>query len=233
MNPSTRPTGASPGAKREALTKSAAASADAASVDVASVAAASADAADADVAPADGTSRIVAVHRDSRHAFSKWPEPVITLIAGHGVQGDAHYGTTVQHRSHVAVNPAQPNLRQVHLLHAEMLDTLRAQGFRVDPGTLGENITTRDLDILALPERTRLHLGRHAVIEITGLRNPCKQLDRFRYGLTRAMLDKDASGGLVRKAGVMAIVITGGNVCEDDVIKVVLPAGPHKALAPV
>ncbi len=180
-----------------------------------------------------GRARIVAVHRDSRHAFSKWPEPVITLIAGHGVQGDAHYGTTVQHRSRVAVDPAQPNLRQVHLLHAEIIDDLRARGFRVDPGTLGENITTRDLDILALPRGTRLRLGRHAVIEITGLRNPCKQLDRFQHGLTQAMLDKDADGGLVRKAGVMGIVVTGGDVRENDIIKVVLPAGPHQALAPV
>lgn len=183
--------------------------------------------------PVRHPARIVAVHRDGRHAFSKWPEPVITLVAGHGVQGDAHYGTTVQHRSRVAVNPAQPNLRQVHLLHAEMIDALRAEGFRVDPGTLGENITTRGLDILALPQGTRLRLGRQAVIEITGLRNPCRQLDRFQQGLTQALLDKDADGALVRKAGVMAIVVKGGDVHEDDSIKVTLPSGAHKPLMPV
>jgi len=181
----------------------------------------------------DVVPHIVAVHRDDRHAFTKWPEPAIMLVAGHGVQGDAHYGTTVQHRSRVAADPSQPNLRQVHLLHAEILDGLRRQGFRVDPGTLGENITTRGLDLLGLPRGTRLHLGPRAVIEITGLRNPCRQLDRYQHGLTQAMLDKDECGRLVRKAGVMAIVLTGGKVREDDVIKVALPTGPHQALAPV
>ncbi|MFA4913757.1 MAG: MOSC domain-containing protein [Burkholderiaceae bacterium] len=177
--------------------------------------------------------RVVAVHRNSRHALSKWPEPAIGLVVGHGVAGDAHYGTTVQHRSRVAVNASQPNLRQVHVLHAELLDALRAQGFKVDPGTLGENVTTRGIDLLALPRGARLRLGKHAVIEITGLRNPCKQLDRFQPGLTQAVLDQDESGRLIRKSGVMAIVVKAGEVLEDDLIKVTLPKGVPQALEPV
>jgi len=187
----------------------------------------------ANAPPAADVPRVVAVHRNARHALSKWPEPAITLVVGHGVQGDAHYGTTVQHRSRVAVNPSQPNLRQVHVLHAELLDALRAQGFKVDPGTLGENITTRGIDLLALPRGARLRLGKQAVIEITGLRNPCKQLDRFQPGLTQAVLDHDEAGRLVRKSGVMAIVIKAGEVLEADQIKITLPKGTHHALEPV
>ena len=177
--------------------------------------------------------RIASVNLDSRHQFTKWPAPAITLIAGVGVEGDAHAGVTVQHRSRVAVDPSQPNLRQVHLLHAELIEELREGGFRVDPGTLGENITTQGLDILDLPTGTRLTLGRTAVIEITGLRNPCRQLDKHQQGLTAAVLDRTESGALIRRCGVMAIVIKGGTVNEGDAIKVKLPPEPHRPLVPV
>ena len=180
-----------------------------------------------------GAPRVVAVHRDARHAFTKWPEPTITLVAGHGVLGDAHYGTTVQHRSRVAVDPAQPNLRQVHLIHAELHDELRRRGFDVAAGAMGENVTTRGVDLLALPTGTKLHLGPEAVVEVTGLRNPCSQLNGVCDGLMAATLDKDADGNLIRKAGIMGIVLQGGDVHADDAIVVKLPAEPHRALQPV
>lgn len=182
---------------------------------------------------APGPARVLAVHRNARHALHKCPEAAIDLVAGHGVQGDAHFGTTVQHRSRVAANPHTPNLRQVHLLHSELLDALRAKGFRLDAGMLGENITTEGVDLLGLPRGTRLQLGRQAVIEITGLRNPCRQLDHFQPGLMQAVLDRDAAGHLIRKAGVMAIVIKSGRVHEQDRIKIRRPSGTPQALEPV
>ncbi|MBL8708445.1 MAG: MOSC domain-containing protein [Rhodospirillaceae bacterium] len=142
-------------------------------------------------------------------------------------------GETVQHRSRVAKDPSQPNLRQVHLIHAELFDELGAKGFTVQPGEMGENITTRGLDLLSLPDATRLRLGAEAVVELTGLRNPCVQIDRFQKGLMQATLDRDPAGNLVRKAGVMAVVVTGGDVRPGDAIVVILPEGPHRALAPV
>ncbi|HYE00029.1 MAG TPA: MOSC domain-containing protein, partial [Alphaproteobacteria bacterium] len=150
--------------------------------------------------------RILAVCRSPVHGFSKPSEPCIRLLAGLGVEGDAHAGETVKHRSRVARDPTQPNLRQVHLIHGELLEELRAQGFRVEPGTMGENVTTAGLDLLALPVGTRLRLGAEAAVEVTGLRNPCIQLDRYQQGLTAAVLDRDAAGGLIRKAGIMAVV---------------------------
>jgi MOSC domain-containing protein YiiM len=176
---------------------------------------------------------VLAVSRHATHAFSKSTQPTIRLLAGLGVEGDAHLGATVQHRSRVARDPSQPNLRQVHLIHAELLDELRDRGFDVAPGQLGENITTRGLDLLALPRGTRLHVGNSALIEITGLRNPCAQLDGFAPGLTAAVLDRDAEGNLIRKAGVMAIVLVDGEVRPGDPIRVELPSGPHVALKPV
>ncbi len=157
----------------------------------------------------------------------------ITLLAGLGVEGDAHCGITVKHRSRVAKDPAQPNLRQVHLIHAALFDELAAKGFIVAPGQLGENITTAGIDLLALPVDTELHLGATAVIRLTGLRNPCHQLDKFKRGLTAAVLDKTPDGQLVRKAGVMSIVVAGGVVCAGDTIAIHLPAQPHLALVPV
>lgn len=179
------------------------------------------------------TGIVVAVHRSSSHSFSKFAEDAVTLVPGLGVQGDAHSGITVQHRSRVARDASQPNLRQVHLLHAELFDELMEGGFAVWPGELGENITTRGIDLLGLPTGTRLHLGDSAVIEVTGLRNPCSQLDKFQRGLTAAVLDRDAAGNLVRKAGVMAVVLEAGTVRPGDAIRVVVPQGVAKALEPV
>jgi MOSC domain-containing protein YiiM len=179
------------------------------------------------------TAHVVAVRRDAAHRFSKLPVEAITLQAGFGVVGDAHYGVTVQHRSRVARGPSAPNLRQVHLVGAELLDELVAQGFRVAPGVIGENVTTRDVDLLALPTGTRLELGDAAALEITGLRNPCVQLDNNQDGLMRAVLDRDPAGALIRRAGVMAIVLRDGVVRAGDPIAVHLPAGPHRPLGPV
>jgi MOSC domain len=175
---------------------------------------------------------VVAVSRNPTHSFSKANELGILLVAGRGVDGDAHAGETVKHRSRVARDPRQPNLRQVHLIHNELFQELSAKGCAVAPGQLGENITTQGLDMLALPTGTRLRLG-DAVVQITGLRNPCTQLDRFAPGLMQAVLGRDANGQLVRKAGVMAIVIAGGMVCPGDRIGIELPARPHVALEPV
>ncbi len=174
---------------------------------------------------------VLAVHRSSSHSFSKFAEETITLVQGLGVQGDAHAGATVQHRSRVARDASQPNLRQVHLLQAELFDELIAAGHTVWPGDLGENITTRGLDLLALPAGTRLLLGQAgAVVELTGLRDPCSQMDRFDKGLMAATLCRDAQGNLIRKAGVMAVVREGGSVAPGDAIAVQLPHGPAVSL---
>jgi MOSC domain-containing protein YiiM len=178
-------------------------------------------------------SLVTAVSRSAAHTFSKANRESIRLVAGLGVEGDAHLGETVKHRSRVAADPAQPNLRQVHLLHAELHDELRAAGFDVGPGQLGENVTTRGVDLLALPAGARLRLGDGAVVELTGLRNPCVQLDRFRPGLKAATLARDDRGRLVRKAGVMAVVLAGGEVRPGDPVRVELPPAPRRPLAVV
>jgi MOSC domain-containing protein YiiM len=176
---------------------------------------------------------VAAVSLRSGHHFSKTPSLGIRLLAGLGVAGDGHMGETVKHRSRVRKDPTQPNLRQVHLMHAELFDELRTRGYVVKPGDLGENITTSGIDLLALPTGTRLHLGASAVVEITGLRNPCIQLDTFQKGLMAATLDKDADGNLIRKAGIMSIVISQGDVRPGDAIRVELPDMPHRPLLPV
>jgi MOSC domain-containing protein YiiM len=176
---------------------------------------------------------VAAVSSDAVHAFSKPGRDAIRLLQGLGVAGDAHCGRNVQHRSRVARDPSQPNLRQVHLLHAELHAALRAEGFDVVAGDMGENVTTSGLDLLALPAGTLLHLGATAVVEVTGLRNPCLQLNRFRPGLMAATLGRDAAGRLIRKAGIMAIVLADGTVRPGDAIRVVLPALPHRPLQPV
>lgn len=173
---------------------------------------------------------VTAVSRGAGHTFSKANVPSILLIAGHGVEGDAHAGATVKHRSRVAVDPTQPNLRQVHLIHAELHEELNAAGFEVAAGQMGENITTRGVDLLGLPTGARLLIGASAVIAVTGLRNPCAQLDAFRPGLLAAVLDRAPDGSLVRKAGVMGIVLIGGEVRPGDAIGVELPAGPPRPL---
>ncbi|MHB1009792.1 MAG: MOSC domain-containing protein [Propionibacteriaceae bacterium] len=174
--------------------------------------------------------RVFAVSRDSGHRFSKPQAMEILLLAGLGVQGDAHAGTTVQHRSRAAADPTQRNLRQVHLIHAELFAELAEQGFDVQPGQLGENITTRNLDLLALPQGTVLSIGPEAVVEVTGLRNPCAQINAFQPGLLKAVLGRDSSGDVVRKTGIMGIVVTGGRVMPGDGIVVHLPAEPRHAL---
>jgi MOSC domain-containing protein YiiM len=177
--------------------------------------------------------KVVAVHSSASHSFSKYAEEAIELVVGLGVRGDAHAGTTVKHRSRVARDPSQPNLRQVHLIHAELFDELMAADHAVFPGDLGENITTRGIDLLALPAGTRLRIGARAVVEITGLRNPCAQIDQFQRGLMAAVLDRDAQGELVRKAGVMGVVVEGGDVKAGDAIEALLPPLPHQRLVPV
>ena len=176
---------------------------------------------------------VVSVSSRIGHHFSKTPSLSIRLLKGLGVAGDAHMGETVKHRSRVRKDPTQPNLRQVHLMHAELFDELRLKEFVVQPGDLGENITTFGIDLLALPTGTRLHLGDRAVVEITGLRNPCIQIDHFQKGLMAATLDRDADGNLIRKAGIMSIVIADGDVRPGDVIRVELPDMPHRPLQPV
>jgi MOSC domain-containing protein YiiM len=172
----------------------------------------------------------MAVHRSAEHRFSKDAQPVVRLLAGLGVEGDAHCGATVRHRSRVAQDPSQPNLRQVHLIAAELFDELRVEGYEVRPGDLGENITTAGLDLLALPTGTRLVIGADAVVEVTGLRNPCGQIDGFRRGLRAKVLERGPDGHLVRKAGVMGIVLAGGVVTDGDAVAVELPDGPHVPL---
>jgi MOSC domain-containing protein YiiM len=176
---------------------------------------------------------IQALASDGTHRFSKQPAENLTLIAGMGVAGDAHAGVTVKHRSRVARDPSKPNLRQLHLLHAEIFEELAPHGFTLKPGDIGENVTTRGIDLLCLGTGTRLCLGTEAIVEITGLRNPCAQLDHFQPGLMAAMLGRDEAGGLVRKSGVMAIVLQGGVLRAGDPIIILPPAGPHRALQPV
>lgn len=164
-------------------------------------------------------SSVVAVSRSAVHGFSKQPAPQVELVAGLGVVGDAHAGATVQHLSRVRRDPTQPNLRQVHLLHAELLDRLGLQ-----PGELGENVTTRGVDLLGLSEGTRLRLGPEAVVQVTGLRNPCVQIERHREGLLAQVLGRDDAGEVVRQAGVMAVVLVGGAVRPGEPVTVEPPA---------
>lgn len=176
------------------------------------------------------TGTVICVATHVSHAFSKTALQEIRLLKGLGVEGDAHCGTTVKHRSRVAANPNQPNLRQVHLFAGEMLDELAGRGFSVQPADLGENITTRGIDLVNLPLGTRLQIGAQAQIEITGLRNPCKQIDAFQTGLMQAVLGRDNEGKLILRAGVMAIVLEDGTVKIGDDISVILPPLPHRKL---
>jgi MOSC domain-containing protein YiiM len=169
---------------------------------------------------------IIATSSSPEYTFHKTNQPSIELIEGIGVKGDAHSGSTVKHRSRVRKDPSQPNLRQVHLIHKELFDELLAKGYAVQPGELGENLTTEGLDILNLPKGTLLNFPSGAEIEITGLRNPCFQLDNWQPGLMSAVLDKDEEGNLIRKSGVMAIVLKGGMVSPGDEIQVQFPKPP-------
>jgi len=176
---------------------------------------------------------VIAVSRDPGHHFTKPPCMSIRIVAGLGVEGDAHFGATVKHRSRVARDPTAPNLRQVHLIHEELFAELRAEGFTVMPGDLGENVTTRGIDLLSLPAGARLHLGNSAIVEVTGLRNPCVQIDKFQKGLMQAVLGRDKNGNLIRKTGVMCIAVAGGDVHPGDPVHIELPAQPHRALGVV
>ena len=176
------------------------------------------------------TATVLSVSIGGSHSFHKVRCESIRLLAGLGVEGDAHCGATVKHRSRVKADPTQPNLRQVHLIHAELFDELREAGYRVSSGEIGENITTRGVDLLSLPVGTRLHLGESAIVELTGLRNPCVQLDQFQPGLMKALLGKNDDGSLVRKSGVMGIVIESGEVKPGNAIAVHLPPVPHRKM---
>ncbi|MEM8695867.1 MAG: MOSC domain-containing protein [Pseudomonadota bacterium] len=176
---------------------------------------------------------VIAVSRKPSHGIAKPSADAIRLVEGHGVDGDAHFGATVQHRSRVAKNPDQPNLRQVHLIHAELFEELAGQGFAVSPGDMGENITTHGIDLLGLPEGAELAIGDTAHVRITGLRNPCNQLNGHAPGLMDAVLDRDPDGNLIRKAGIMAVVLDGGTVRAGDTIRVRLPEGERRPLGPV
>ncbi|WP_336406961.1 MOSC domain-containing protein [Gallaecimonas mangrovi] len=174
--------------------------------------------------------KVISVSRSQEHHFSKSPVDTIRLIAGEGIEGDAHRGTTVKHRSRVKVDPSQPNLRQVHLIQAELFEELQDQGFAVAPAALGENMTTAGINLLALPKGAVLTFPIGAAIEITGLRNPCPQIENYQKGLLAAVLGKDDSGNVLRKAGVMAIVKAGGNVNKGDDITLLMPKPPFEKL---
>ncbi|MFH8565207.1 MOSC domain-containing protein [Streptomyces sp. NPDC017988] len=177
--------------------------------------------------------RVTAVSSNATYSFSKPNRGCVTLLAGLGVEGDVHAGEKVKHRFRVRQDPDQPNLRQVHLIHEELFEELAADGFAVAPGELGENITTRGLDLLGLPTGALLRIGGSAVVEITGLRNPCRQIDDFRAGLMKKVVGRDESGAVVHRAGVMSVVHQGGEVRPGDVIEVELPEGPHRPLKTV
>ncbi len=171
---------------------------------------------------------VTAVSVSAGHTMTKPAADANRLLEGRGVEGDAHNGTTVKHRSHARRDPAKPNLRQVHLIHSELHDELAAQGFPgLQPGQMGENVTTQGVDLLGLPVGTKLRLGDDAIVEVTGLRNPCAQLDGIRPGLMKATLDRDGEGNVVMKSGIMGVVLAGGEVRPGDLIGIELPPEPH------
>ncbi|WP_108989853.1 MOSC domain-containing protein [Streptomyces coelicoflavus] len=176
------------------------------------------------------SSTVTAVSSNGTYSFTKPNRDSITLLAGLGVEGDVHAGVTVKHRSRVAQDPTQPNLRQVHLIHEELFAEVGADGFAVAPGELGENITTRGMDLLGLPVGTLLRVGDDAVLEVTGLRNPCLQIDAFQDGLLKRVVGRDEAGNVVRKAGIMSVVKRGGTVRPGDTITAELPSEPHRPL---
>ncbi|MFF9114916.1 MOSC domain-containing protein [Streptomyces massasporeus] len=173
---------------------------------------------------------VTAVSSNGEYSFTKPNRDSITLLAGLGVKGDVHAGVTVKHRSRMAQDPTRPNLRQVHLIHEELFTEVGEDGFEVAPGELGENITTRGIDLLALPTGTLLRIGDSAVVEVTGLRNPCLQIDLFQDGLLKQVVGRDEAGNIVRKAGIMSVVREGGVVRPGDTIRAELPSEPHRPL---
>ncbi len=175
-------------------------------------------------------SSVISVSKSPKHTFNKFVCPEINLLKGLGVERDAHMGKKVKHRSRVAKDPNQPNLRQVHLIQSELFDELKDRGYMVSPGQMGENITTRGIDLLTLPTNTILSIGESASIQIKGLRNPCKQIDSIQEGLMNEVIDRDSNGNLIRKSGVMGIVLEGGIIREGDSISIEFPPKPFKAL---
>ncbi|MEG3617450.1 MOSC domain-containing protein [Magnetovibrio sp. PR-2] len=173
---------------------------------------------------------VQAVSLNPAHGFSKQNQDRIRVLKGLGVEGDAHMGETVQHLSRIAQNPLQPNLRQVHLIASELFEMLSEKGYQLSAGDLGENILTTGLDLISLPVGTKLHIGESAVVELTGLRNPCKQIDDFQEGLMGELVFKDADGNIVRQAGVMSVVETSGEVSPQDTIRIELPPEPHQKM---
>ena len=180
--------------------------------------------------PTPPRGQVVAVARAEAHAFSKPTRPVIRLLEGVGVEGDAHAGATVQHVSRRRHHPTEPNLRQVHLLASELFEDVRGAGHDVTPGALGENVTTAGVDLLALPLGAVLELGREAVVELTGLRTPGRQIQDFQPGLLHQVLGHGADGSVERRAGVMSVVRRGGEVRPGDPVRVLLPPRPHRPL---
>ncbi|MEU9104118.1 MOSC domain-containing protein [Streptomyces xanthophaeus] len=176
------------------------------------------------------TAQVAAVSSNGVYSFTKPTRESITLLAGLGVEGDVHAGVTVKHRSRVAQDPTQPNLRQVHLIHRELFEEVAEAGFSVEPGQLGENVTTEGIDLLGLPTGTLLRFGEEALVEVTGLRNPCLQIDAFRHGLLKQVVSRGEAGELVRKAGIMGVVREGGTIRPGDPITVTLPPAPHVPL---
>ena len=177
--------------------------------------------------------KVLAVSRSAKHGVGKIPQDAIRLLAGLGVEGDAHAGTTVQHLYRMKLDPTAPNLAQVHFLHAELFDEMASKGFALEAGTLGENVLTQGIDLINLPTGTIFRIGAEAVVEISGIRDPCKQIDRIAKGLTKTLFDRDIDGGVVRKAGIMGVVVTGGTVTPGDTIAVTLPPEPHRRLVVV
>ncbi len=175
--------------------------------------------------------QVTAVHRSGEHSFTKPTVDEIELVAGLGVVGDAHMGAQVKHRSRVAADPTQPNLRQVHILHSELFDVVAAKGFEIGPGELGENVTTAGIDLIALPVGTVLRIGDEALVALTGLRNPCGQINGLREGLLEAVRERDDDGRVVRRlAGVMGVVVHGGLIRPGAPIEIALPPEPHRQL---
>jgi MOSC domain-containing protein YiiM len=175
--------------------------------------------------------RVVAVCAETRHGFSKRVVEQIELIEGHGVRSDAHGGATVQHIFDRRRDASKPNLRQVHLLEAELFDELEQVGFNIAPGDLGENIVISGLALDALPRGALLHVGNNAILCVTGLREPCVKIDRFRPGLRAAVTERREGVGRVVRRAVMGVVTRGGVVMSGDCICIATPSEPHEALA--
>jgi MOSC domain-containing protein YiiM len=178
---------------------------------------------------AERTGIVVAVNRSARHTVSKVSVATIVLRAGFGVEEDAHAGATIEHRYAKRFHPERPNERQVHLIGGELFDELERDGFHVEPGQLGENITTRGIALTDLPLGTRLRIANGAVVEVRGLRVPCVLIDRLIPGVKKASA-MPYGGKLALRHGIMGIVIASGSVQQGDVLAVEPPAGPARAL---